>query len=119
MSWPRTHVEWYVEPGYEAAFRHGLRITFFAIAAGVLIGRCWDQFMALQRRCMESRGKASAFEIAIRTMQMRDRLHCPGPSGRSARLDAQRARPPCAMEPAPPRSRSITFLTKRQSSSFK
>ena len=38
MFWPRKNLGWYVEPGYEVAFRggshHGL-----AIAAGLLVGR--------------------------------------------------------------------------------
>ena len=38
MFWPRKNVGWYVEPGYEAAFRGGAQHGF-AVAAGLLIGR--------------------------------------------------------------------------------
>jgi hypothetical protein len=39
MFWPRRNLGWYVEPGYEVAFRHGTKHHGLAIAAGLLIGR--------------------------------------------------------------------------------
>jgi hypothetical protein len=39
MFWPKRNVGWYVEPGYEAAFRKGQIEHGLGIAAGLLIGR--------------------------------------------------------------------------------
>jgi len=39
MFWPRKNIGWYVEPGYELAFRDGTKQHGLAIAAGLLIGR--------------------------------------------------------------------------------
>jgi hypothetical protein len=39
MFWPRRHVGWYVEPGYEATFRDGATSHGYAVAVGLLVGR--------------------------------------------------------------------------------
>ena len=39
MVWPKPHVGWYVEPGYEAVFRVGTTQHGLAVAAGLLLGR--------------------------------------------------------------------------------
>ncbi len=39
MIWPRPNLGWYVEPGYERAFRKGGAENGLAVAAGLLIGR--------------------------------------------------------------------------------
>lgn len=39
MFWPKKNVGWYLEPGYEAAFRAGAARQGFAIALGLIIGR--------------------------------------------------------------------------------
>lgn len=39
MVWPRKSVGWYIEPGYELTFRHGVSHGGLGISAGLLIGR--------------------------------------------------------------------------------
>jgi len=39
MVWPRRNLGWYVEPGYEVAFRDGQAHRGLGITAGLLVGR--------------------------------------------------------------------------------
>ncbi len=39
MFWPKKNVGWYLEPGYEADFRHATARQGFAMAGGLIIGR--------------------------------------------------------------------------------
>jgi hypothetical protein len=39
MFWRTKNVGWYLEPGYEAAFRAGTARQGFAMAAGLIVGR--------------------------------------------------------------------------------